>query len=127
MIKKYKISPLSYFTFENGEMELTNAESKKGIYIDKDFIELLLYLKKYKTYKEIKEFNSRILKLETENLENIINYLLINKFIIKDDNDIEENYYKWKESGWENSFIYHSYTYDYPVLDYSTQESYVRD
>lgn len=25
MIKKYKISPLSYFTFENGEMELTNA------------------------------------------------------------------------------------------------------
>ncbi len=29
MNNKYKISPLSYFTFENDGMELTNSKSKK--------------------------------------------------------------------------------------------------
>lgn len=53
MNNKYKISPLSYFTFESDGMELTNSKSKKTIRIDNKLLELILHMKEAKSYNEI--------------------------------------------------------------------------
>ncbi|WP_404960284.1 hypothetical protein [Staphylococcus pseudintermedius] len=127
MNNKYKISPLSYFTFESDGMELTNSKSKKTIRIDNKLLELILHMKEAKSYNEIEKFVCENLKIEKYNLEEIFNYLIKNKFLIKEGDKIEKYYELWKSYGWINSLIYHTYTYDYPVLDYSTPASYVRD
>ncbi|EMC0275757.1 SagB/ThcOx family dehydrogenase [Staphylococcus pseudintermedius] len=127
MNNKYKISPLSYFTFESDGMELTNSKSKKTIRIDNKLLELILHMKEAKSYNEIEKFVCENLKIEKYNLEEFFNYLIKNKFLIKEGDKIEKYYELWKSYGWINSLIYHTYTYDYPVLDYSTPASYVRD
>lgn len=127
MILKYKISPLSYFSFDNYEMTLTNSESKKIIKVDNTLLNLLTAINNFKSLEDIESYAINSLYMEQSNFIEILNYLINQRFLISNNDPLIYYYNLWNKFGWENSMIYHSYTYDYPVLDYSSKEAFKRD
>ncbi|MDX8288698.1 SagB/ThcOx family dehydrogenase [Metabacillus indicus] len=127
---KIKTSNFTYITTskksENGLL-INNALSRKSIELDLLIIRLLEFLNNYRTKNEILEFCKNDLNISKDNSEEIINYLLENRYLTREGDLMENRSNHWISCNWGSSLLYHQSTYDHPVLDYSTAEAYTRD
>lgn len=106
---------------------IANAVSKKSIEGDELIIKILDFLNDYRLIEEVYNYCIQELNVLKEDVNELLDYLKVNKFIVEQGDIKEEKAMRWIENNWGNSLLYHEFTYDYPVLDYSTAEAYIRD